>query len=153
MNANPTTILDRLADLTARADSALVAARSARGVDGHGQPLPELSQNLRQSLSALVEAGRIAAGVLDGLPASPVATRFPVRTIGKVMTLWLAFWCLTPESAASTRRRRDDAPAGIVARLRGIHAEDQRGGGGWQEVYYWRSNARGARRPGDIYKP
>ncbi len=85
MNAEPTTILDRLPDLTAGADSTLTAVRSGRCRDGHGETLPDINRNTRAALVALVEAGRIAAGVLDGLPACPVATRIPGRAFGRVM--------------------------------------------------------------------
>jgi hypothetical protein len=67
MNAKPST-LNRLADLTASADSALIAVRSARCVDGHGETLPDINMNTLAALASLVEAGRIAAGVLHGLP-------------------------------------------------------------------------------------
>ncbi len=60
--------LDKLATLTAQADSALIAVRSARCVDGHGETLPDISTNTIAALTSLVEAGRIAAGVLHGLP-------------------------------------------------------------------------------------
>jgi hypothetical protein len=56
-------------------------------------------------------------------PPAPTTQFLPLAVL-------LAIWATVPESAASTRRRHDDAPAGIPARLRAIPAEDQRGGGG-----------------------
>lgn len=61
MNNRPE--LQRLAALVARADAALVAAVTGRGVDGHGEPLPDLETNLHNALRDIETAGRLAAEI------------------------------------------------------------------------------------------
>lgn len=60
MTTPPPTLRD-LAVHVSKADAALVAAVSGRGIDGHGYPLPDLDANIRHALLAIEEAGRIAA--------------------------------------------------------------------------------------------
>ena len=61
-----TPTLEELAVLVARADAALTAATVGRGLDGHGDPLPDLAGNLQAALVDIERAGQIAAEIRRG---------------------------------------------------------------------------------------
>lgn len=67
--------LQRLAALVGRADSALIAATSGRGVDGHGEPLPLIVESLAAGCEAVEEAAQIVARMRGTPPPVEARTR------------------------------------------------------------------------------
>lgn len=49
-----------LAELARRADCALTAAVSSRGLDGHGEPIEGLEKDLNNALNSIIVAADIA---------------------------------------------------------------------------------------------
>lgn len=65
--------IQKLAALIGKADSALVAATAARGLDGHGEPLPHLIENLAAGCEC-IEAAAAIVGRMRGTPP-PIEAR------------------------------------------------------------------------------